>query len=96
MDQPVHARPQVQPIQDAGCTPIRADPQWQQTGTPQPEPRSRHGGDQGRSADDQQTAALSSRPAGFMSSFPGVGREIGRAAAGHGEQADDPGRKAPR
>jgi len=31
----------------------------------------RHGGDQGRPADDRQAAALGSRPAGFMSSFPG-------------------------
>jgi hypothetical protein len=31
----------------------------------------RHGGDQGRPADDRQAAALGSRPAGFTSSFPG-------------------------
>ena len=56
----------------------------------------RQGGDQGRPADDRQAAALGSRPAGFMSSFPGAGQEIGRAAAGHGERAGGPGRKAPR
>jgi len=38
----------------------------------------RHGGDQGRPADDRQAAALGSRPAGFMSSFPGPdGRPAG-------------------
>jgi len=38
----------------------------------------RHGGDQGRPADDRQAAALGSRPAGFMSSFPGPdGRSAG-------------------
>ena len=31
----------------------------------------RHEGDQGRPAGDRQAAALGSRPAGFMSSFPG-------------------------
>src|SRR6266851_2854240 len=31
----------------------------------------RHGGDQGRPADDRQAAALGSHPASFMSSFPG-------------------------
>jgi hypothetical protein len=36
-----------------------------------PEPARRGGGDQGCPAGDRQAAALSSRPAGFMSSFPG-------------------------
>ena len=72
MDQPVHARPHVQPIlRDAGCAAIRADPQWQQTGTPQPEPRSPPRRPSGLPADDRQAAALGSRQAGFMSSFPG-------------------------
>jgi hypothetical protein len=73
MDQPVHARPHVQPIlRDAGCAALRADPQWQQTGTPQPG-TSLAAAEAIRAgpAGDRQAAALGSRPAGFMSGFPG-------------------------
>jgi hypothetical protein len=96
MDQPVHARPHVQPIlRGAGCAAIRADPQWQPTGTPQPEPRSpprRRSGPPGRRPASRRPRQS---PARLMSSFPGR-RGVGRAAAGHGERAGDPGRKASR
>ena len=45
---------------------------------------------------DRQAAALGSHPAGFHVKPSRAGREIGRAAAGHGERADDPDRKTPR
>jgi hypothetical protein len=94
MDQPVHARPHVQPImRDAGCAVIRADPQWQQTGTPQPEPGSPPPRRSGRPAGDRQAAAPRQSSGRLHVKLSRPGREMGRAAAGHGERVGGPGRR---
>jgi len=92
MDQPVRARPHAQPIsRDAGCAAVRADPaHGSRQARHSPDLARRHGGDQDRLASDRQAAAPGSPPAGFTPSLSRAGREIGRAAAGHGERADDP------
>jgi hypothetical protein len=72
-EQPVGQRPVGQHADVArGGVRQRADPHWQQTGTPQPE-TSLAATEAIRAAPpgDRRAAALGSRPAGFTSSFPG-------------------------